>query len=82
MGTRTLLNQPQTPPPYLRGGINARGERERERERVTLAIPQNPTNYSSRPPPPSFPKRRPPNQLHASLLNPKKERRLNECQNG
>jgi len=33
MGTRTLLNQPQTPPPYLRGGINARGEGERERER-------------------------------------------------
>jgi hypothetical protein len=25
---RTLLNQPQTPPPHLRGGINARRERE------------------------------------------------------
>jgi hypothetical protein len=70
MGTRTLLNQPQTPPPYLRGGINARGERERERERVTLAIPQNPTNYMQQTPSSLFPKEKTPNPAACIPLKP------------
>jgi len=45
-------------------------ERERERERVTLAIPQNPTNYMQQTPSSLFPKEKTPNPAACIPLKP------------
>jgi len=57
------------------------GERERERERVTLAFPQNQPATNNRPSP-SFLKSRPSTQLHALSCTLERKRELKRTVNG
>jgi hypothetical protein len=54
----------------MQGEKGRERERETERERVTLAIPQNPTNYMQQTPSSLFPKEKTPNPAACIPLKP------------